>query len=83
MQMRRRMVLEPFWPDRHRHKMADVDREVSGDLWLLGGQKEVLILQLRALANRPNTRGKDRERAEIKRRLDAILDEEKRAVQQL
>ena len=77
------MVLEPFWPDRHRHKMTDVDREVSGDLWVLEGQKEVLILQLRALANRPNTRGKDRQRAEIKRRLDAILDEEKRSVQQL
>ena len=59
------------------------DRNVSAALWLLEGQKEPLIQALRALADRPNTRQKDRDRAEIKRRLEAILREEQRQVAQL
>ena len=72
------MVLEPFAV-----MAGDQDRDLSAQLWLLEGQKQPLINQLRALARRPNTRGKDRERQDIKRRLDRILDAEKLIVQQL
>ena len=62
--------------------MAD-DLEVSGDLWLIAGQKEALIGELRRLADRPNTRQKDEDRQRIKRRLDQLVDREKALIQRL
>ena len=63
--------------------MADQDRDISADLWLISAQKEVLILELRGLAHRPNTRGKDADRRRIKRRLEYFIEAEKRIIQQL
>ena len=63
--------------------MADQDRDISAELWLISAQKEVLIMELRGLAQRPNTRGKDADRRRIKRRLDELVDAEKRIIQQI
>ena len=62
--------------------MAD-DRDISAQLWTLSGQKEALILELRALSVKPNTRGKVANKQRIKRRLDALVDREKALIQQL
>ena len=75
-----RMVLEHITG---RQTMADQDREISAELWLISAQKEVLIMDLRRLSHRPNTRGKEATRRQIKRRLDELVEAEKWLIRQL